>query len=169
MLSGVDLDLTLLTFVSTPDPPVDGRQSAAACAIQRGTMRLLRQLGLACVTELPLASGRRADVVALDPKGCVWIVEIKSSVEDFRADRKWPDYRLHCDRMFFAVGPGFPLAMLPAEAGVMVADAYGATIVREGPDHPMAGATRKAVTLRLARAAALRLHAACDPDGGDLI
>ena len=165
----MDLDLTLVTSVATLDLPSDGRQSAAAAAIQRGTMRLLRQLGLACVTELPLASGRRADIVAIDPKGCVWIVEVKSSVEDFRADRKWPDYRLHCDRLFFSVGPNFPIAMLPADAGLMVADAYGARVIREGMEHPMSGATRKAVTLRIARAAALRLHMACDPDGGELV
>src|SRR6516164_11439079 len=82
--------------------PTDGRQSETAAAIARGTARLLRSLGFACVSELSLPSGRRADLVALNERGDVWIVEIKSSVEDLRADQKWQDYRAHCDRLFFA-------------------------------------------------------------------
>ena len=82
--------------------PVDGRQSATALAVARGTTRLLHSLGFSVVSELPLASGRRADLVALGGGGELWIVEIKSSVADFRADQKWMDYRLHCDRLFFA-------------------------------------------------------------------
>jgi len=88
--------------------PIDGRQSPAALAIGRGTARFLHSLGLSTVRELCLASGRRADLVALSPAGELWIVEIKSSVEDFRADRKWPDYRAHCDRLFFATAPIIP-------------------------------------------------------------
>ena len=82
--------------------PVDGRQSETALVVARGTMRLLLSLGFSCVSELPLPSGRRADLVALDGAGEIWIVEIKSSIADFRADQKWMDYRLHCDRLFFA-------------------------------------------------------------------
>src|SRR5438132_9397410 len=82
--------------------PPDGRQSPTALAIARGTTRLLHSLGFSAVSELPLASGRRADLVALGAKGDVWIVEIKSSIADFRADQKWMDYRRHCDRLFFA-------------------------------------------------------------------
>ena len=82
--------------------PVDGRQSQTALMVARGTTRLLHQLGFSAVSELPLPSGRRADLVALNDKGDLWIVEIKSSVADFRADQKWQDYRAHCDRLLFA-------------------------------------------------------------------
>ncbi len=82
--------------------PIDGRQSPTALAVARGTTRLLHSLGFSVVSELPLASGRRADLVALGAGGEFWIVEIKSSIADFRADQKWMDYRLHCDRLFFA-------------------------------------------------------------------
>src|SRR5258705_343025 len=83
-------------------PPPDRRQSETALAIARGTARLLRSLGFTCISELPLPSGRRADLVALNERGEIWIVEIKSSVEDLRADQKWQEYRAHCDRLFFA-------------------------------------------------------------------
>ena len=81
--------------------PVDGRQSSTALAVARGTTRLLHSLGFSVVSELPLTSGRRADLVALGTDGELWIVEIKSSIADLRADQKWLDYRLHCDRLFF--------------------------------------------------------------------
>ena len=89
------------SFAASRLPP-DGRQSATALAVARGTTRLLHALGFSVVSELPLPSGRRADLAALDGAGEIWIVEIKSSVADFRADQKWTDYRLHCDRLFFA-------------------------------------------------------------------
>ena len=82
--------------------PVDGRQSETALAVARGTARLLHAYGRCVVSELPLPSGRRADLAALDPSGEIWIVEIKSSIADFRTDQKWQDYRAHCDRLFFA-------------------------------------------------------------------
>ena len=94
--------------------PVDGRQSQTALAVARGTARLLISLGVCCVSELPLASGRRADLVALGRDGEIWIVEIKSSVADFRADQKWMDYRMHCDRLFFATTTEVPCENLPA-------------------------------------------------------
>jgi hypothetical protein len=119
------------------------------------------------VYELPLASGRRADVTALSPTGDIWIVEIKSSLEDFRADRKWPDYRFHCDRLFFATREGVPLEIFPEDAGLMLADGFGAAVLRDAPEHRMAPATRKATTLRLAHAAARRFHALLDPGLGD--
>ena len=87
---------------AVPVPAPDRRQSETALAIARGTARLLRALGFACISELPLPSGRRADLVAINERGEIWIVEIKSSIEDLRADQKWPDYRAHCDRLFFA-------------------------------------------------------------------
>ncbi|MCS0502312.1 MmcB family DNA repair protein [Ancylobacter mangrovi] len=145
--------------------PLDGRQSETARAIQRGALRYLAARGLVGVPEFSLASGRRADIAAIDGRGEVWVVEIKSSVTDFRTDRKWADYRLHCDRLFFAVGPDFPVEILPEDAGVMVADQFGAGLLREAPRHPMPGATRRAVTLRLARTAAGRLMGLMDPDG----
>jgi hypothetical protein len=123
----------------------------------------LLALGLSCVTELPLLSGRRADLVALGGDGEIWIVEIKSSFEDFRADQKWTDYRMHCDRLFFATATHVSLDIFPADAGLILADAYGAELVREAPEHRLHGATRKAVTLAFARAAALRLQALDDP------
>jgi hypothetical protein len=151
--------------------PVDGRQSQMALAVSRGTQRLLRSLGLSCVSELPLASGRRADLVALGGDGEIWIVEIKSSIEDFRADQKWPDYRMHCDRLLFATAPHVPREIFPGEAGLIVADSYGGELVREGPEHRLHASTRKSVMLMFARAAALRLQALADPQGpyGDLL
>ena len=145
--------------------PADGRQSPAAIAICTGTRRLLSGLGYASATELTLASGRRADIIALGPDGCVWIVEVKSSLADFRADAKWPEYQEYCDRFFFAVGHGFPSDVLPEEAGLIVADGFGAAIMRDAPEHKMAGARRKAVTLRFAHMAANRHHMLVDPAG----
>lgn len=153
----------MLTDLSAIVPPVDGRQSPHAVAVCRGVGRLLRQRGFAHVTELPLATGRRADVVGLGPDGELWIVEIKSSVEDFRADHKWPDYRLSCDRLFFASHAGVPLGLFPADAGFILADQFGAEMIREAPEHRLAGATRKAMLVRFAQAAALRLHGLVDP------
>jgi hypothetical protein len=143
--------------------PVDGRQSEMALDIARGTRRLLRAAGWASVTELALPSGRRADIVALSVDSSVAIVEIKSSRADFRADRKWQDYRFHCDQLLFAVSPEIRVDVLPPNAGLIVADAFGAEIVREAPVHRMAGATRRAMLLRFAVAAADRLHALADP------
>jgi hypothetical protein len=145
--------------------PADGRQSATALAVCTGVRRLLTGLGYASMAELTLASGRRADIIALGPDGCVWIVEIKSSLANFRADSKWPDYREFCDRFFFAVGPGFRTAVLPEETGIIVADGYGAALVRDAPEHRMAGARRKAVMLRFAHTAANRHHMLVDTAG----
>ena len=146
-------------------PPVDGRQSPTALAVALGARRLLASHGFASVTELTLASGRRADIIALGAAGAIWIVEIKSCVADFRADAKWPDYRDYCDRFFFAVPNGFPTDILPDESGLILADSFGAAMVREAPEHRLAGARRKAVTLRFAQAAAGRLHVLVDPQG----
>ncbi len=156
----------MLTDLSAIVPPVDGRQSAHAASVCRGVGRWLRQRGLAHVTELPLATGRRADVVGLGADGTLWIVEIKSSVEDFRADHKWPDYWLSCDRLFFASHAGVPLDLFPTDAGLILADQFGAEMIREAPEHRLAGATRKAMLVRFAQAAALRLHGLVDPDAG---
>lgn len=149
-------------------PPIDGRQSENALMIQRGVGRYLRASGMVMVTELALASGRRADIVAVDSGGEIWIVEVKSSIEDFRADAKWPEYRLHCDRLFFATHSGVPAELFPEHAGLIFADSYGAEMHRDAPEHRLKGATRKAVLLRFAHAAAVRLHQLYDPDSGRL-
>ena len=149
----------------TLEPPVDGRQSETALAVARGTARLLHAHGFSVVSELPLPSGRRADLVALDPGGTVWIVEIKSSVTDFRTDQKWPDYRAHCDRLFFATSLEVPCEIFPPDTGLIVADAFGAEFRCEAPEHKLPAATRKAMMLLFARAAAMRLQSLIDPTG----
>ncbi|HWL31162.1 MAG TPA: MmcB family DNA repair protein [Xanthobacteraceae bacterium] len=145
--------------------PVDGRQSETALKIARGTARLLHAHGYCVVSELPLASGRRADLVALGTDGEIWIVEIKSSIADFRADHKWMDYRAHCDRLFFATSVEVPCEIFPKDTGLIVADAYGAQMICEAPEHRMHAATRKHMILSIARAAALRLQSLADPAG----
>src|SRR3954465_14900721 len=145
--------------------PVDGRQSQTALAVARGTTRLLHQFGFTAVSELSLPSGRRADLVALNGAGEIWIVEVKSSVEDFRADQKWMDYRAHCDRLFFATTLDVPCEIFPTDTGLIVADAFGAQIKCEAPEHRLHAATRKSMMLAFARAAALRLAALADPEG----
>jgi hypothetical protein len=144
--------------------PQDGRQSPMAAGIQRGVRRLFAQLGHVTVPEFTLANGRRADVIALAPDGVLTIVEIKSSIADFRADRKWPDYEDFCDRFYFAVPETVPFDILPEDRGLILADSFGAAILREAPHHALAGARRKAVTLRFARTAASLLHALADPE-----
>ena len=146
-------------------PAPDRRQSETALAVARGTARLLRSLGFSCISELPLPSGRRADLVALNARGDIWIVEIKSSVEDLRADQKWEDYRAHCDRLLFAFTQDMRCEIFPAETGLIVADAFGAHLHREAPEHRLAAPTRKAMTLRFATAAAQRINRLVDPQG----
>ena len=145
--------------------PIDGRQSETALAVARGTARLLHAHGFSVVSELPLPSGRRADLVALDAAGTVWIVEIKSSIADYRADQKWPDYRVHCDRLFFATSLDVPCEIFPPDCGLIVADAFGAEFKCEAPEHKLPAATRKVMMLSFARAAALRLQSLIDPTG----
>ena len=146
--------------------PLAGEGTETALQIARGVRRLLRARGYASVTELPLLDGRRADVVALAADGALLIVEIKSSIADFRADLKWRDYAAHCDRLYFAISDAMPREIMPDDAGLIVADRYGAEIVREAAARTIAPATRRAVMLRFAMAAADRLHRLADPDGG---
>jgi hypothetical protein len=146
-------------------PPADGRQSDTALAIARGTARLLRALGFACISELALPSGRRADLVALNERGEIWIVEIKSSVEDLRADHKWEDYRAHCDRLFFAFTQDMPCELFPKDTGLIVADAYGAHLVCDAPEHRLPAPTRKLMTVRFALISAQRMSRLTDPQG----
>ena len=138
----------------------DGRQSETALAIQRGVSRLLRDHNYVLLHEFTLASGRRADVIALGDKGQIWIIEIKSSPLDFYVDEKWPEYRNYCDHFSFAIPQGMDQGLMPLEAGLIVADAYGAEILREALVHPLHPSRRKALTADFARTAASRLQEA---------
>ncbi len=131
--------------------------------LARGVARALRDLDFACVEELVLATGLRVDLMALGPKGQLWIVECKSCRADYRADRKWQGYLDYCDRFFWAVDADFPAELLPEGTGLIIADAWGGEVLRMGPETPLAGARRKAVTQRFARHAALRLQGLRDP------
>ena len=108
----------------------DGRQSETALAIQRGLSRLLRDHDHAMLTEFTLASGRRADVIALGADGTIWIIEIKSSPEDFYVDNKWHEYREFCDKFSFAIPQTMEVGIIPVEAGLIIADQWGAEIMR---------------------------------------
>ncbi len=151
-------------MIGEPALRSDGRQSPTALALQRGVLRHLAALGLLGIPEFCLASGRRADIAALDVKGEITIIEIKSSIADFRTDQKWPEYRLYCDRLCFAVKPDFPLEILPDDVGILVGDAFGAELIRPPPLHALPAATRKALLIRLARAGAGRLALLYDPE-----
>ena len=142
----------------------DRRQSVRAADIARGAARLLARHDMRCIPELTLASGRRADLMALGSKGEIWIIEIKSSLEDFRADNKWPEYRDFSDRVYFAVAPDFPTDVLPSDAGLMVCDRYGGEMVRDAPVHELPPARRRALMMRFARVAAGRLMTISDPE-----
>jgi hypothetical protein len=139
-------------------------RDAVTREVCRGVGRLMRALGFASLNELSLPNGRRADVVGLSASGDIWIVEVKSSLEDFRVDTKWPEYRDFSDALFFAVAPGFPVDILPADTGLILADRYGGEIVRPAPEMRLAAARRKSMTLRFARAAALTLQTVADPN-----
>ena len=146
------------------DPVIDDTTlDPAAAQIARGVLRLLSHHGYAGVTEMTLANHRRADVAAIGADGKVIIVEIKSSVADFRSDQKWPEYRPYCDRFYFAVGHDFPQDLIPDDTGLIIADAFGGAILREPDETKLAAARRKALTLRFARLAATRLRALTPP------
>jgi len=164
-----------MTIVSihNDNPLLDGRQSDRAMLVRRGVQRMLAEMRHAVLPELTLAGGRRADLISLSDRGEIWIVEIKTSIEDFRVDRKWPDYRRHCDRLFFATHRDVPLDIFPEDCGLMLSDGYGAHILREAPEHRLAAPTRKSVTFAFARVSAGRLllaELAMDPrrDGPDI-
>lgn len=138
--------------------------------VLRGTCRWLLRAGVSPLAEVPLAGGRRADILGLDAAGRLTLVEIKVSLADLRGDRKWPDYLDHCDRFFWAVPPGLPIddlhtdAFRPQETGLLVADRFDAEAMREAPWRPLNPARRKAVTLNLARRAAHRWLGLVDPE-----
>ena len=147
----------------------DGRQSLAAASIMRGTQRLLRSLGMSSLTELPLVNGRRADIVAVASDGALLIVEVKSSLADFRADHKWQEYLDYCDRFYFAIDANMPEGVIPEHTGLIIADSYAAMIVREAPVSRAHGSRRRATLLAFARCAADRLHNAFDPQAAATI
>jgi hypothetical protein len=138
---------------STPSP---------ACRIVRGVVRLLASLDYRPLTEFPLPDGRRVDIAAVAPQGEFAIVEVKSSVADFRSDGKWYFYRSYCDVFFFAVDPAFPREMLPADVGLIVADEFEGALLRPAPVTALNAARRRALMLRFARTAAARLAALTD-------
>jgi len=126
-------------------------------SVTRGAARLLADMGYAPLLEVCLPNGRRADVMALGRKGDIVICEVKSGIEDYRIDRKWPQYAPFCDAFFFAVAPEFPQAILPDAPGLIVADGFGGAVVRDAPVLALAPARRKALTLAFARLGAMRV------------
>ena len=155
-------------------PPVScsppGNDALCAADVCRGVTRLLLRHELTAIPEVPLDGGRRADLMALDARGQVVIVEVKVSRADLLGDGKWQDYLAHCERFYWAVPAGFdasPIdgeAFLPERTGLIVADRYDAAILREARTDPLAAPARKRVTLAFARRAARRLIACHDPD-----
>lgn len=137
--------------------------SIDAADIVRGVVRALAEADQAVLTELPLANGRRADLVAVDRAGLISVVEVKSCRADYLADRKWPDYLAYGDRFYFAVASDFPLDLLPEEEGLILADRFAGEIVRESVVRPLTAARRKAILLRFARTSATRLQMLLDP------
>ncbi|NEY90587.1 MmcB family DNA repair protein [Tabrizicola oligotrophica] len=156
--------------MDTPAQPLDDlSRLLPGQRLQRGVSRALRQFDFVCVEELVPTPGLRVDVMALGPRGEVWIVECKSSRADFRADQKWQGYLDWCDRFFWAVGGEFPVELLPEGQGLILADAYDAEILRMGAETPLAPARRKALVQKFARHAASRLQAFRDPGVAGLI
>ena len=149
---------SLMAIHSSPSPHLLPGQR-----LQRGTCRLLRDHDFAALEEVTLKTGLRVDVMALGPRGEIWVVECKSSRADFRGDAKWQGYLDWCDRYFWAVPADFPTEILPEGAGLIIADDFAGEILRMAPHHPLPGARRKALTLRFARMAALRHHGLRDP------
>lgn len=149
-----------------PDPATrcgDQPLPPGALSITRGVRRGLAERGFSSLMEFSLPCSRRADVLAFDPAGTVVIVEVKSSVTDFRTDRKWPEYRDWCDAFYFAVDDAFPTELIPEDCGLIVADAFGAAVLREAPVERLAAARRKSLIQRAALVAAGRLHRIEDP------
>lgn len=148
----------------------DSPAPLAAADVTRGLCRLLLRHELTPLAEVPLDGGRRADVMALDPRGAVTIIEIKVSRADLLGDGKWQDYLAHCDRFFWALPMGFDLSpldraeFLPERTGIIVADRYDAAVVREAASVPLAAPARRRETLAFARRAARRLALLIDPE-----
>lgn len=142
-------------FSARVAPARDARPDATR-SVTRGARRYLRACGFSVVGEAPLPNGCRADLVALASDGVLRIVEVKSSYADFRADLKWPRYRDYCDRFYFAIPVDLDPAPFPPDAGLILADAHGAMLMRDAPVFPLAPARRRAMLLRFAALAADR-------------
>lgn len=142
--------------------PVAASAGADAATVARGIMRLFARNDIWCLPEMPLRGGRRADLMGIDPKGQVVIVEIKVARGDLLGDSKWPDYLDHCDRFYWGLAAHLDHALLAGEAyrpeccGLILADGYDAEIIRPAPTRPLASARRKVEVERLARAAMRR-------------
>lgn len=160
-------------MASLPESACFTEAPRIAAEVARGVTRLFCRQDLFAVCEMPLPNGRRADLMAIDPKGGFTIVEIKVAKADLIGDCKWTDYLEYCDRFFWAVPPHLARILeedryLPGAAGLIVADRYDAAIVREAVPRPLAPARRKSELLRFARRSARRLAAQVDPSLGDL-
>ena len=131
--------------------------------LARGVCRHLRSLDFVCVEELVPTRGLRVDVMALGPKGEIWVIECKSSRADFQSDHKWQGYLEWCDRFFWAVDGDFPTELLPNETGLILADAYDGEVVRMAPEDKLPAARRKVMVQKFARHAARRLQGFRDP------
>ncbi|WP_025312007.1 MmcB family DNA repair protein [Roseicyclus elongatus] len=142
-------------------PTIDALMPGQVLA--RGVCRHLSAHGFATLEEFTPDRGKRLDVMALGPKGELWVIECKSSRADFTSDSKWTGYLDWGDRYFWAVDEAFPTDLLPPDTGLIIADGYDAEILRMGPEAKLAGARRKAVTQRFARIAAQRLQMLRDP------
>lgn len=142
------MDVAIALTLSRPQTTV---------SVTRGVGRLFTALGWAPLLEVGLPNGRRADVMALGPRGEIAIAEVKSGIDDYRTDRKWGEYLPYCDHFYFAVAPEFPHDILPDGPGLIVADGFGGEVIAPAPLEALAGARRKALTLAFARLAALRI------------
>ena len=131
--------------------------------LARGTARHLLTYDYNCIEEFTPERGLRVDIMALGPKGQLWVVECKSSRADFQSDQKWQGYLPFCDRFFWAVDSVFPTELLPDDTGLIIADSYGAEIIRMAPDTPLPAARRKKLVQKFARTSAQRLQALRDP------
>lgn len=129
---------------------------AVTTAVTRGAARLFVALGYAPLLEVGLPNGRRADIMAIGPRGEIAVAEVKSGLDDFRTDQKWGEYMAFCDSFFFAISPEFPRHILPDGPGLIVADVFDGAVVRDAPVNTLAGARRKALTIAFARLAAGR-------------
>lgn len=145
------------------DPCAETLPSLPGQRLARGVCRALRGLDFVTVEELVPAPGLRVDVMALGPRGEVWVIECKSGRADYASDRKWQGYLEWCDRFFWAVDADFPVEVLPQGTGLILADAFDAEILRMGPEAPLPPARRKVMLQRFARHAALRLQVLRDP------
>ena len=156
-----DLGLNNRGTASNPESAADGLMPGQRLA--RGVARALRALDFASLEEMIPTPGLRVDLMALGPKGEIWVIECKSSRADYAADRKWQGYLEFCDRFFWAVDGDFPTDILPGQTGLIRADAWDAEIIRMGDETPLVAPRRKALTLKFARQAAGRLQVLRDP------